>query len=514
MATQRISDNQANIDGIQGEDDVAHSERIEARFQRFDALLSQQSALNFDRIESEKVFQSEDEIDAIQEQIVQRMKDGNWYLLANEHIFGGQKKSVYIPTGGKTTCEFGLNARRLRNIAKREFHESAFYYERIIEINLFEDKKLQKVISVFGAMLENIEEETCKDPYWMLAKFVRNLFEQNKAEEEYFAKLIMKEDQAEMAHIDDKKLSGIEATLIGDMIGSFHDCAPSAILFKVIADFFEMPCRVAGNRVHAFNLGLDQQGKWQPVDVSRRDFQGMEISQYNDAPSIPVDPKSVWDYSKFDGNKAVIPETQLQEQSLISKMKRRMIPVSMTYVAGQIHHIKMLRELEEFLLNHFDTSAGVPIMHKMLHEQVSTILEDLHVIEGALQEMTDERRRNDLQAEHIRLQLLARQKLFSWIGIGLKEEIMKRLRGPLIVWLTADRERKFYLPQPFRDSASAKEHSKFHEALMHWVQRVSQISLDLYLDRIRTSGSVGMMVAAVHWLGIVWMAYWLTYVWL
>ena len=439
VSERRSWERMAIVEGILGKDNAAHSARIQARTERFESLMAQPSAFSTDRFASEveERYQSQDDIDVVQEKIAERLRSFNVYLMANEHVFGGrgQEGSVYIAPCWNIAEHFCQNARSLREKSRQPKELADQRLSSTVEINLFEDKKLQRVINVFGAMLANIEQETWKDPYWILAQFVRSLFEKNKVEEEHFATLSEME-QKRCINNDDKKLSGRLATKIGDMVGSYHNCVPMAIMFKVISDFFGMPCRVVGDNKHCFNLGLDQQGKWQLVDVAQNNFQGMLMLEGIDTPSTPLDVRDMYPYSRFSGNKACIAETHNEEQWVVDNSVRRMNPISVPESTVQIKHSKMFAELEGFL------ESDAPDMHKLFGEMFHTMLTRLYVVQDALEDMGDESRKDELLAEHNEFEAQVRKNLRNWIS-GLLN--LENLYGPLVAWLESDPDRNLYL---------------------------------------------------------------------
>ena len=434
-----VTDKMAKMERILGKDQTEHSARIRARNERFNALMSGSNPIDIGHDELKAVYQSREEIDKIQEEITRRAcpLDKNLFLLANEHIFGGSgpEESIYIGTCDWINNPRSACARSLREKAQTEF--TCQQYNRIIEINLSEDKKLQKVINVFGGMLANIEQEHYKDPYWMLAKYVRNMFQCNKVEEVHLAKLSTN-DKKYMINMDDKKLSGQFAVKIGDMVGSRHDCAPKAIMFKVIADFFKMPCRVVTTSDHAWNLGLDQDGKWQRMDVAQLNFQGMAMSNSVDSPSMPLPATSVFDYSTASGSEGIL-DTHDEEQAVVDETKRRAIPISVPDFLEQIKHAQVLEELEEFLLRN-DKS-----LHSQFFMTVRPILKEFHGIECALKVVGDNDQKRDLQAQHVKALTQVRQALDYFIVLCLDDDKMYKLYQPLVSWLKSDADRKLYL---------------------------------------------------------------------
>ena len=435
-----VTDKREMRERILGEGWAAHSARIRARNERFNALMSGSNPINIGQDELEAVYQSREEIDKIQEEITSRTSPPGKhpYLLANEHIFGGPgpDDSIYIATCDVIKRESKC-ARSLREKAR-----TAFTYQqcsRIIEINLAEDKKLQRVISVFGGMLANIDQKEYKDPYWMLAQYVQNLFEYNDVEKEHLAKL-SSNDKDHMIIVDDKTLSKQLAVLLGEMVGSSHDCAPNAYMFKVIADFFQMPCRVISTGDHVFNLGLDQDGKWQRMDVAQMNFQGMTISNFVDSPSMPVPATSLYDYSKASGTEGVFDGMHDAERAVVTESHRRTIPISVPDFLEQIKHAQVLEQLEEFLME------NDKYLHTQFVKVVRPILKEFHVVEASLDVVGDKGKRKELLARHVKALIQVRQVLDELVVLCLDNpNVLYRLYEPLVAWLESDADRKLYL---------------------------------------------------------------------
>ena len=287
-----------SVDKFDFTDQDAYQARMKDRKKKFGTLMQEPEQQNIVYQDFDSVSQNQADIDVIQKMIIDRKLQ---FLLANEHIFGGKDGSIYIGTCGRSMrfCKTVDSLReqantkfqsamkdpmekRLHSLYERAKHLSNSpslqerkealpmwrelkkngYFEkngcwinncqRIIEINLEEDKKLQEVIRVFARKLRNIPRNHYDDPYWMLAMFVKRLFSSNRVELRDIKKMKKhQQDPVYMINFDDKKSSGKLATKIGDMVGSEHECAPMAIMFKVIADFFNMPTRLVTSSDHA-----------------------------------------------------------------------------------------------------------------------------------------------------------------------------------------------------------------------------------------------------------------------
>ena len=423
---------------ILGKDKAAHEARIVARSEQFEALMEQWIPSNVAPKNLGQFYQTNAEIDAVQETLAGRFRalPREVFLLANEHIFGGPDGSIYI-AGCTDICRgFSQSALSMRSKAQEKYDcaTARLGYTRMIEINLAEDKKLQKVINVFGAMLESIEQETYKDPYWMLARFVDTLFGQNPREKEDF-KSLNEEEQFLTISVDDKTFSGQNAIKIGDMFGSSHSCAPMAITVKIIADFFKMPCRVVFSDDHVFNLVLDRQNQWKALDVAQLNFQGKMLSVHYASPAIPLDKEDVYDYSKVSGNKAMSPEIYEEEQSVVDAAAWRMLPITPDLVEP-IKYSKVLEDLQGFIRNN-----AVQMLPIYVDSCFSAMME-LKGIEGALAEGRDRSRKKELQVQKWGLNLRVEQML-NMLVRGFLED--KQLHGPLVEWLRSDPDRKLYL---------------------------------------------------------------------
>ena len=419
---------------ILGKENAAHKSRIMARRARFEALMDQSDAFRIAPDEFQPFYQTKEQIDAVQEKINEKIE--NLDLLANEHIFGGSDGSIFHPLCSDIWQGFCQNAASLRNKAQEVF--GCQRCAPIIEINLAEDENLQRAIQVFKAKLANIEQEKYKDPYWMLAKFVRSLFEENSQEKEDCELLSKHVDKVRVVRdVDDKQLSGRLAAKLGDMFGSWHTCGPKTLTFKVMADYFQMPCRVAESDIHMFNLGLDRQGQWRVIDLAQMNFGGQIILSDSDIP-LETDDFDMFDYSKCSGNAAMFPGLLLEEQSVVRRTTRRMIEEPMKYW-------KVLGDLEKFLV---DKDPELRSIYINLSRQP---LNELLVVDGALREVTDHQRKMDLLSERRNLRRQAEGVLDLQCDRILKD---KALYLPFVEWMKLDSDSKQYL-ESIRDKVES-----------------------------------------------------------
>ena len=135
------------------------------------------------------------------------------------------------------------------------------------------------------------------------------------------------------------------------MIGSGHTCAPMAILFKIIADFYDMPCRMVVGPGHALNMALDANYNWNIVDVAQLNFNGKKLLRR--MPWSAHQGEDIWNfYDEIKGNKAMSIRCLTEEVRIVQSSPRRMIP----FVNPQrdpVNILQVLAELEYYLLVHY-----------------------------------------------------------------------------------------------------------------------------------------------------------------
>ncbi len=219
----------------------------------------------------------------------------SYYLWGDEQILGNEYEPVRVAILGYHRLEESEGG----ICEKADLEYGCQNCPPIIKIQVIKDPKLQKAIEMFRCELEYAKENG-KDPYLALAKYVSEIFEKNTKElsltEELEAKNWKSDEIKPIIYKDDMYLSGKVGVFLGDMLGSYHTCAPSGVLVKVIADAYGMPCRFLATPTHVWNMVPNLQNEWKILDVAQLNYDFHALSGSTESQMFVLSPKDVYEY--------------------------------------------------------------------------------------------------------------------------------------------------------------------------------------------------------------------------